>query len=355
MSKSTCKTVFGILLPTLVLIVMFLELFFRFVIPAAQKPIAYYDEQYNILRSDSKNRTDGIYTIGKFAQIRTHWHINNYGWNSPYDYYTNSKDKKLICIIGDSFIRALHVDTDKSVTSLLNENLSDKYKVYGFGYDGAPLSQYLHMSRYVDKVFDPDILIFLIIHNDFDQSIRKFAYKPYFLQYSVDNDRVDEIQPTKQNFYQFLTYSTTFRYLYANMKLSSLYFGLTNDLNNFNENVDASNLYKLKEQLRLITDYSIATIRNENKHRRIILVMNAPRQDIYQDTIKNSNLLWINRMVAEIAGNYKVEFIDLSVPFDEDYRLHRKKFNSDYDNHWNEYGHYVASKVITDYLKTYPR
>ncbi len=43
--------------------------------------------------------------------------------------------------------------------------------MYRFGVSGAPLSQYLHMMRYVYEKFDPDVAIVTLIHNEFDDSL----------------------------------------------------------------------------------------------------------------------------------------------------------------------------------------
>ena len=106
------------------------------------------------------------------------------GWNYPIDYYPIN-DKKLIAVIGDSYIEAFQVDVDKNYPFLLREKLKNDYEVYAFGKSGAPLSQYLHISRYVNRHFDPDILIFNLVHNDFDESIQElYPGNTYFLKVS---------------------------------------------------------------------------------------------------------------------------------------------------------------------------
>ena len=36
--------------------------------------------------------------------------------------------------------------------------------------------------------------------------------------------------------------------------------------------------------------------------------------------------------------------------FEAAYQQHRKKFNSDLDGHWNEYGHEVVGKAVFEYI-----
>jgi hypothetical protein len=80
--------------------------------------------------------------------------------------------------------------------------------------------------------------------------------------------------------------------------------------------------------------------------------MDALRKDIYNNTLNSSSVIWLNRKVKQICTRQKVEFLDLTDEFDQNYQQHHRKFNSEIDGHWNEYGHVVASKVISKYLAT---
>ena len=157
--------------PAVILTFLMLELAFRFVIPASTTPFAYFDTAEQILRLDENGPQSGTHTVGKAAQIRGRWQVNNFGWNSEIDYEMNRREKTRIAVIGDSFIVALHVDVEESMPGLLREKIGDQAEVYSFGTRGAPMSQYLHMSRYVNKNSDPDILVFNIVNNDFDRSL----------------------------------------------------------------------------------------------------------------------------------------------------------------------------------------
>lgn len=349
--KKLIKNLLLLTLPLFFILFIILELFFRFVIPAAEKPIAYFDEKNALLRSDEKRRTEGTYTMGKLSQIKANWHINNCGWNSMIDYYHNTNsDKKLICIIGDSYIRALQVDVDNNIASLLRNKLSNEYQIYSFGHDGAPLSQYLHMSRYVNKHFKADVLIFLLVHNDFRESIAQFVSRPYFLQTGFTNDGIYEIEPKKPKLYQFLTYSALFRYLYSNLHMASSYFKIIQRPKNYNANIDVDSFSEKKDKIKEATNYLIRKIKFENRDKRVIFMMDAPRSDIYKNKMLNSNVMWMNKMVSQICKSHELEFIDLTNVFYNDYIKNRKKFNSELDGHWNEYGHYIASEVLYNYL-----
>ena len=56
-------------------------------------------------------------------------------------------------------------------------------------------------------------------------------------------------------------------------------------------------------------------------------------------------------MVKSICEKNHVEYIDLTQEMNRDYLINNKKFNSEFDGHWNEYGHKFVSDVLYNYLK----
>lgn len=165
----TFKNILLTTLPSVIILFILLEVFFRTVIRADDPPRSLYDENEKMFYFSNVKET-GITTIGRFAEIKAHWRVNNMHWNYPLD-YSPGKDKKLIAVIGDSYIEAFQVDADKKYPCVLRDMINNEYEVYAFGISGAPLSQYLNISRYVKRHFKPDIIIFNIVHNDFDESI----------------------------------------------------------------------------------------------------------------------------------------------------------------------------------------
>jgi hypothetical protein len=348
--KSSVANVVLITLPTLLILFLFLEVVFRFAIPAAEKPLAVFDLDNRLLRSHESRRTTGTYTMGKRGEIRAKWRINNFGWNSMIDYSTERSTRGLVSIIGGSHIRALRVDVGKDISSLLRLKIRPEYEVYSFGHDGAPLSQYLHVSRYANEYFKPDIFVFVIIHSDFHESIANIVYRPYFLQLGMAEGRIEEIQPTTRPLYQFLTYSATFRYLYSNLKLASLYFNLIQNPADFNANVNIKTLSSRRDSIRHGAEYLLTKIQAENSGKRTIFMMNAPVQDIYNDQVETSSVMWINKMVESLCARHGLECIDLTTAFSNDYKATAQRFDITMGRHWNEHAHFLASEILHDYL-----
>jgi len=312
-------------------------------------------------RFDINSKNEGQFTSGKFAQHRAKWKINNYGWNSPIDYYRKKEiGKTRIAIIGDSFIEAFQVDVEKSYPSQLRAELGNDYEVYSFGISGAPLSQYLHISRYVNRTFNPEILIFNIVHNDFAESISQLNPEDVnWLSIDVKNGVPKESLPrpdysfSQYNFKKrILKKSALFRYIYQNLKLYDYikYVLQEKEEKKYNANVDINKLKENKEIIVIGTKYILNQIRLENPEQRVIVIIDASRRDIYANKSDVYIAFW-HRILGKYCLENKFEVIDLTQSMKKDYESNHIKFNSEPDFHWNEYGHRFVSTQILEQLK----
>ncbi len=352
-NENVLATVIG-----LVTVVVLLEIIFRTLLPAAHLPESTFDVTYRIPKFLPG---EGQYTIGKFCIKAGHWHINNAGWNSPYDYVNDQRKK--VAIIGDSYIEAFQVDIEQSIGPILQKKLGSEYQVMSFGTSGAPLSQYLHMSRYVRKEFRPDVLVFNIIHNDFDESLTDERYSKMYLRYKKVNDSTfaeDDVLPSKKasTLFSLFNYMATGRYLLHNLKVQQLQWpsATTNSDSTatppvFNANIDVVRVTSLQQDITTVVNTILQTIKKENPDTRIIFVMDGLRMEIYSGTYpESSNVSWINLMMSELCKKNGVEYVDLSETFARDYTTYRKKFEFPFDWHWNTYGHGVAASALHQQL-----
>jgi len=354
----TIRNILFLTIPAFLIALIILEVFFRIGIPASDPPRGFFDEKESMYYF-SNDKENGIYTIGKFATIRTKWRINNMHWNYPIDYH-QIDDRKLIAVIGDSYIEAFQVDVGKNYPFLLREKLKNDYEVYAFGVSGAPLSQYLHISRYVKRHFDADILIFNLIHNDFEESIHELEPDHgRFFQVSIgDNGSIKEQMPQPNYSYpqyklwkRIIYKSALFRYIYLNCTFRESVDKLLKTNKNYESNINTDNVNSNKELIFKATNYLVKTIREENSDKRVIFVFDAPRFAIYDNILDKSNIRWMNKMMGTICANNNVEYIDLAPFMEEDYRKMSIKFNFDIDGHWNEYGHKFVGNVLFQYLR----
>ena len=356
--KSLVKKFLLLTLPMLLL----LEVFFRIGIPASSMPEAYFDEDYRLMRFTGSGE-EGLYTIGPLALQRGRWRVNNYGWNSTID-YDSEKHRERIAVIGDSYIRAVEVDHDKCYPALLRGWLGDLVYVYSFGFAGAPLSQYLQMSRYVARVFDPDIFIFNVVHNDFAESILSLNQQDnYWLTVSITNDGVIEnkphadytaarFNPKKMLVKRTINRSALFRYILQNLEWKKrIKSWLTSFIDEtYNANIDIKQVRDHEPLIQLATRYVIGKLKEENPGRRVVVVMDGPRKDIHQKNLKQSNVLFLHDIMKQSCAEFGVEFLDLTMPMMDDFEKNGVWFNSDIEGHWNEYGHEFVGRKVLNYL-----
>lgn len=354
------KNLFLVTVPVLLVLFLLLELVFRFVIPATDPPMGYFHEK-DKLYSFAEQNEGGRTTIGRFAEIRTDWYINNMHWNYPVNYDTSGK-KPLVAVIGDSFIESFQVDTGKNYPALLRNSLGGQYEVYAFGKSGAPFSQYLHMARYVNRYFDPSVIIVNLVHNDFDESVKEL--KPeysYFMQLEkVPEAGWKETTPVANpGFPQFkwgkrlLYKSALFRYFFLNLHVAEIRQKFSQpDPQKFEGNVDAGQLERSKASVFAASEYITSRFKTENSQRKLLFVIDGTREAIYKGDKNSSAVRWMNEMMDSLSRKYEIGFLDLSAPMEQEYRKTKRKFNSELDGHWDEYGHAFVSAAVLNYLKT---
>ncbi|MBN2000776.1 SGNH/GDSL hydrolase family protein, partial [candidate division KSB1 bacterium] len=350
--KSILKNIFLLTLPSMLVLFILLEIFFRLVIAASQNPDLFYDQAEKMVRYDENGPRQGQVTLGRFARIKSRWRINNFGWNSILDYLPKKEPGiKRIAVIGDSYIAAMVVDVDKNFMTLLDQELGTGWQVYSFGKSGYPASQYLHVNRYVDRIFDPDLLVFHFCHNDFDESLAANEVHTECLQLELFDDRINEIPPTglKLGGFQWVKSSALFRYLYYNLHIYSMHQLLLFRRHRvYNANVDVEKLGQQRQQVKQIMQYIILTIKLENPGKRVILMMDGPREDIYNNNLAESSVRWVNVMFDSVCTAQQMEYLDLTDIFAQDFQINHKRFNSDLDGHWDEYGHQVVARALYD-------
>lgn len=79
---------------------------------------------------------EGIWIKGGRSEIKSHYKINNQGFNSLKDYGVLDENKINIAIIGDSFIQGAHGDVENSIGRILEAEIQNKVEVHEYGIDG---------------------------------------------------------------------------------------------------------------------------------------------------------------------------------------------------------------------------
>lgn len=346
-------------LPVLIGLAMVLELFFRFVIPVSNEPYRVYDRGNDISRYDTVNGpSQGLFAAGWASQLQSPWKLNNHGWNSDVDYAAGDRKEPLIAIIGDSFIEGLQVPPEKSVASILRNNLNGKYDVYSFGLSHAALGAYLQISRYVAREYRPKIMVINVVHNDFfllcqDSSV------PGLLCLETRDGEVKEFVPALQPLSlrqrvsrQVTSASALVRFVRVHLsKLEPSRFHADPDA--YNGNIEVERIRGRGTEIGLAVDYCIRKLKEENPNTTLIVMMDARRQDIYRGRLDASTIAWLHDLLERTCRKHDVHYVDLTDPFSQIYRETGVHFESEWDYHWNEHGHRTAADVLFERLKVW--
>ncbi len=374
MSKRSDLLASLLLVPaSLLVLLLAAELCFRFVVPAPDIPEPAFID--GVLRHRPGQR--GVYWSAPIGQedVRAPFSINAQGWNSARaDYPLEPRAGLRIAVVGDSYVEALQVPPDQSIAEDLERELKQDpgagAEVYRYGVSGAPLSQYLHMARKAALPARPDVLVVLVVHNDFDESWRELPgmYTKSFLHVRLgQNGAVEEIPPAPYR--QGLTsrirnLSATWRILAYGwqVRFETLRRLLLPRAQppQYQANIDIHDLNARDPLDRRATAYLFGQLAAASAQAgaRLLLVMDGVRAPIElgeagaaeaQDY--GQGALRLNRMAADEAARLGIPFLDLNPVFAADFRALRQPFAFKTDGHWNAHAHAVAARAVAAKLR----
>lgn len=171
-AKAFLFSLISILLGFLIVVIA-LEIGLRFLPVFSGMPVNKKSEIYSFVPNTTIQRSMHWNMAG--ARKRQ---VNNFGFISDQAYIptvqitdASSISKPLIAIIGDSYIEGMQVDYANTTEANLLQGCSENARVYSFGAQFAPLSQYLSWAQYVGQTFTPKVMVVNIVGNDFDESL----------------------------------------------------------------------------------------------------------------------------------------------------------------------------------------
>jgi len=284
--------------------------------------------------------------------------VNNYGFISDIDYDPHDR-KPLLAIIGDSFVEALAVPWPQTGAARLHQRLDGRGRIYAFGKSLAPLSQHLAYAEYAKQIFQPVGLIFIVVGNDFDESLLKNMRAPgfhYFAADSADNltlRRMDhEIGPTKK----LMRSSALFMYLMVNARLPDFYQewqhrrAQTKFVGNTFAAADGARLTESKR----VVDAFLAKLPEIAglDAAKILFVVDGMRPQLYDDVARDAaatsyfGIMRCYFMQSAVAQGFDV--IDMQPIFIQHYQKHGQTFEFARDNHWNSLGHQLFAEAVAE-------
>ncbi len=294
--------------------------------------------------------------------------INRQGWNAATDY----DSKPQIAIIGDSFVEALQVGLTENVGARLAARLG--VRVDSFGMSGAPLSEYLHMARVLLPVYRPDLLVVVLVHNDFTESFdppdvplyRSFqrvnvahvgaadgGWRPVFF-----DQPAEPYQPRLGSTVMAGPWTIGRAGVRGLRNLQAVSRSLTVGWGHQPPEMgaDMTELARHEPQTAAVTRYlfqQFAQLRQDT-HTPILFVMDGVRERVHLDA-GGSELYpfperlasyTLNQLAQTEATRNHFDLIDLTPVFLEDWLAHRQPFDFPTDYHWNAYAHDLVAATL---------
>jgi hypothetical protein len=357
----------GLVLCSLILLACLLELVvFRFIFIPSDLPRLAATNAGEVLRFSPSQ--EGTYRVKN--EISARFRINDRGWNSGHVSYKHSSDssRSLIAIIGDSYVEALQVDHTASVAEILEHQLTAT-DVYRFGLSGAPLSQYLFVYRREVEQFNPDHTIFLLVHNDFKESIvgsQTGLYTSSFAKWHLQRDgAIGQLQlPLSYDPFSIATLirsTNLYRYFVVRMRVNVSNLKrrvlklLSSDTPPNSKHIANVDIFGLDDSLveNVATTFfeELELLAEETEGQFLVLMDGARGLD--GKKCKNGGdrtIQHMNNIVSETAKKHGIKFIDLSEAF---YHAQCKKglaLRFKIDGHWTESAHTIAADIIQQYL-----
>ncbi|HSS65806.1 MAG TPA: hypothetical protein VLS27_15365 [Gammaproteobacteria bacterium] len=323
------------------------------------------------------NRTY-VWSIGwNFSVVNEGW-SNNEGFINDQSYDASRTDP-LLAIIGDSYVEALMVPYEKTLQGRLSLSVGSRGRVYSFAASGAPLSQYLVWAGYAHRRFHPDGMIFVVVGNDFDESLSRYKTGPGFHHFLEAPDgsldlRLYDYSP--RSLRKLIRRSALARYLVFNLHAEAELLGLVKRLkktvnagtllNEENAKKDndadtarfvgntASSTHgrRVQDSLRAVNAFleSLPDFSGLPPE-RVAFVVDGVRPQIYEgpaglNRVRDSYFSIMRREFMARARNRGYEVIDMNDAFMADYRERGLRFEFENDSHWSAEGHAVAAAMV---------
>ena len=346
MAKNLLAVLFG-----LALAVLLLEVGFRLV-PTSDATFALNVDDANPYLRYPPDREVRL-SFGRFFEIANIKRTNNLGFFADQDFVGGDGRRKL-ALIGDSYVEAKQVANAEAVHARLQHHLGAALDVYGLGFSGSPLSQYLAYAELADATFAPELFVFVVIPNDYDEAMLRYHFMPG-QHYFTDDGRLVRVDAASSPLKRLLRHSAVVRYLALNLKVYDwLMLPAVADDGGFVANMPRHVPAERMAFSKAAVDHFLAGLEKRAGGRPVLLVIDAIREAIYagrpvEDYVDSFVYTMHHHLMARAAA-HGFHVLDLQPVLTVDYADHGKRFEFPIDSHWNARGHDVAARAIADTL-----
>jgi hypothetical protein len=271
---------------------------------------------------------------------------NNFGYVNQADYQPDAA-VPLLAVVGDSYVEAQGVPAGENLAEVLHQRVAPKGRVYSIGLSGAPLSQYMMFAEFARDTFHPAAMAFVIINNDFDESLLKYKSDPRFHYFDASGElrRVDYEMSTLK---KILRHSAFMRYVVINLQPERAW-----ELARLARRQSAISLEERSEDSKKAIVYFLDQLpaRAGLPASSIVFVLDAVRPAIYSpEALQKADDGYHGRMrryLTEQATARGYQVIDMQPAFIARNRSDGSRFELvATDSHWNALAHRLAADEI---------
>ena len=348
----------SIVLSSMLITLILLEVVLSF-FPVNQGLRAQAVNEYSPIFRFQSNREVQYSKTWNFS-LRNNVKTNNVGFVSDFN-YNESLTSPLIAIIGDSYVEALMVPFDQTITGITNREAKRAGgRVYSFAASGAGLSQHMVWARYASETFDANAFVFVIIANDIMESLQSYETSPGFHRFQIEDKNkwnmvLSEYKPSVLR--KVLRNSNLAMYLATNLKVHArlgipLILGSRDKRVNYVGNVNFDYSANFWEDSKLAADIYLENLPQWTNlsEDKMIFIIDGIRPDLYSDEalLATRDSFWykMRKYFIEEATLKGYRVIDMQDIFLENFVENKMKFEFERDLHWNENGHSVVSNAL---------
>jgi hypothetical protein len=295
------------------------------------------------------------YSKGWNFALHTLKRTNNHGFLSDYDYFRQGP-RPLLAIIGDSYVEAMQVPNADALPAQMASLVGDGGRVYGLGLSGANLPTYLAYASYASRNFPVDAMVFVIIGNDYDESLLRYQATPrnhYFAEDPEGNLVLWRFDSSPSLLKRLGRSSALVRYLLINCQLSASRLRAAFAPGDaFVANTSASVDSRRLEDSRRAVDAFFRMLPESASlpPDRIAFLVDGLRPNLYSSEGMRAahgsypQLMRDYFMSAARGRGYAV--VDLQPVFETRHGRDGSRFEFPNDNHWSAVGHRVAAAAL---------
>ena len=269
--------------------------------------------------------------------------INNEGFLHDED-YNDSLRTPLVVIVGDSQVAAPTIEFEDSIQARLSRGKTWATRFYTFAMSGAPLSQYVVWTKYANKKFNPDAVVFVISPNDFRESFNEaglFDGFHYFVREPSGNMRLMPRLHRRTFRSKLVEFSSLIAYLVHNIRLPDLISSAFGSAESQSQN-----------DIEFLIEWFFYELDELGLSPKDVAFVVGPIEDrVYlSETCSPSKPNWTVERFLEAISQKGFYYADLTEFFCRDYRVNGKELELPGDIHWNSEGHRVLADALSQLL-----